>query len=99
MIVTVGPFPSQLLWNVVEAHPSVLACQHLQNILRSELWRTGFKWDISFPKYLVRSRLPRIADSLIPFRTNIKIISKKKKNVNSLYIKGYESNTPNFDKM
>ena len=41
MIVTVGPLPSQLLWNVDAAQPSVLACQHFTNLLRSELRRTG----------------------------------------------------------
>ena len=41
MIVTVGPLPSQLLWNVDAAQPSVLACQHFTNLLHSELRRTG----------------------------------------------------------
>ena len=41
MIITVGPLPSQLLWNVDAAQPSVLACQHFTNLLHSELRRTG----------------------------------------------------------
>ena len=41
MIVTVGPLPSQLLWNVDAAQPSVLACQHFTNLLRSKLRKTG----------------------------------------------------------
>ena len=50
MIVTVGPFPSQLLWNVEAVEPSVLACQHRTNRPLG-LIRTGSKKDNNFPKY------------------------------------------------
>ena len=60
-MVTVGPFPSQLLWNVDAAQPSVLACQHLTNLLRPGLRRTGSKYDLSLMRYLP-SRLPIIVD-------------------------------------
>ena len=60
-MVTVGPFPSQLLWNVDNAQPSVLACQHLTNLLRLGLRRTGPKYELNLMRYLL-SRLPRIVD-------------------------------------
>ena len=66
MSVTVGPFPSQLLWNVDAAQPSVLACQHLTKSVLDALWRTGSKNEISFPKYLLESRLPSIVDAPRP---------------------------------
>ena len=66
MIVTVGPLPSQLLWNVDAAQPSVLACQHLTKSVRDAVGRTGSKNEISFPKYLLGSRLPRISDAPRP---------------------------------
>ena len=52
-MVTVGPLPSQLLWNVDAAQPSVSACQHLTNLLRSLLIRTGSKYENSTFKYLL----------------------------------------------
>lgn len=66
MIVTVGPLPSQLLWNVNAAQPSVLACQHLKKSVRDALGRTGSKNEISFPKYLLGSSFPRIWDAPRP---------------------------------
>ena len=63
MIVTVGPLSSQLLWNVDAAHPSCLACQHLTNLLRTELLTTGFKNEVKSSKYLLSLR--RIVD---PFK-------------------------------
>jgi len=66
MIVTVGPLPSQLLWNVDAAQPSVLACQHLTKSVRDAVGRTGSKNEISFPKYLLGSRLPSIIDAPRP---------------------------------
>ena len=66
MIVTVGPLPSQLLWNVDAAQPSVLACQHLTKSVRDAVGRTGSKNEISFPKYLLGSRPPRISDAPRP---------------------------------
>ena len=63
-MVTVGPFPSQLLWNVDTAQPSVLARQHLTNLLRPGLLRTArSKYEFNLPKYVL-SRLPRILDEL-----------------------------------
>ena len=62
-MVTVGPFPSQLLWNVDVAQPSLLACQHLTNLLRSWLWRTGSKYEFNLARGLL-SRLPRILDEV-----------------------------------
>ena len=64
MIVTVGPLSSQLPWNVDAAQPSSLACQHLTNLLRTELMITGFKNDANFSKYL--TSLPRMVDALKP---------------------------------
>ena len=66
MIVTVGPLPSQLLWNVDAAQPSVLACQHLAKSVRDVPVRTGSKNEISFPKYLLGSRLSSIIDAPRP---------------------------------
>ena len=66
MIVTVGPLPSQLLWNVDAAQPSFLACQHLTKSVRDALGRTGSKNDINFPKYLLGSKLPSIVDAPRP---------------------------------
>ena len=66
MIVTVGPLPSQLLWNVDAAQPSVLACQHLTKSVRDAVGRTGSKNVINFPKYLLGSKLPRISDAPRP---------------------------------
>ena len=63
MSVTVGPFRSQLLWNVDAAQPSALACQHLTKSLWDALGKTGSKNEISFPKYLLGSRLPSIIDA------------------------------------
>ena len=62
-MVTVGPFPSQLLWNVDIAQPSLLASQHLTNLLRSWLWRTGSKYEFNLARGLL-SRLPRILDEV-----------------------------------
>ena len=59
-MVTVGPFPSQLLWNVDAAQPSVLACQHLTNLLRPGLLRTGSKYEFNLSQYL----LSRILDEV-----------------------------------
>ena len=53
MIVTVGPLPLQLLWNIDAAQPSVFACQHLTNLLRSLLIRTGSKYENNTFKYLL----------------------------------------------
>ena len=64
MIVTVGPLSSQLLWNVDAAQPSSLACQHLTNLLWTELLITGSKNDAKFSKYLLS--LPRMVDALKP---------------------------------
>ena len=58
-----GPFPSQLLWKVDAAQPSVFARQHLTNLLRDELRRTGAKNEFNLSTYLM-SRLPRILDEL-----------------------------------
>ena len=66
MIVTVGPLPSQLLWNVDAAQPSVLACQHLTKSVRDAVGRTGSKNEISFPKYLLGSRPLSIIDAPRP---------------------------------
>ena len=66
MIVTVGPLPSQLLWNVDAAQPSVSACQHLTNLLRSLLIRTGSKYENSTFKYWLLSRLRSMADKPRP---------------------------------
>ena len=63
IIVTVGPFPSQLLWKVDAAQPSVFARQHLTNLLRDELRRTGTKNEFNLTRYLM-SRLLRILDEL-----------------------------------
>ena len=65
-IVTVGPLPSQLLWNVDAAQPSVLACQHLTKSVRDAVGRTGSKNEISFPKYLLGFRPLSIMDALRP---------------------------------
>ena len=65
-IVTVGPLPSQLLWNVDAAQPSVLACQHLTKSVRDAVGRTGSKNEISFPKYLLGSRPLSIVDAPRP---------------------------------
>ena len=65
-IVTEGPLPSQLLWNVDAAQPSVLACQHLTKSVRDAVGRTGSKNEISFPKYLLGSRFPSIIDAPRP---------------------------------
>ena len=61
IIVTVGPFPSQLLWKVDTDQPSVLARQHRTNLLRDELWRTEPKNEFNLTRYLA-SRSPRILD-------------------------------------
>ena len=50
MIVTVGPLSSHFLWNVDAAQPSCLACQHLTNLLPTELMITGSKNDAKFSK-------------------------------------------------
>ena len=52
-MVTVGPFPSQLLWNVDAAQPSVLGCQHLTNLLRPVVWSTGSKYEFNLLLYLL----------------------------------------------
>ena len=62
-MVTVGPFPSQLLWNVDATQPSVLACQHLTNLLRSVVLNTGSKYEFNWSEYLL-SKLPRILDEV-----------------------------------
>ena len=62
-MVTVGPFPSQLLWNVDAAQPSVLACQHLTNLLRPAVWSTGFKYEFNLLRYLL-PWLSRMLDEL-----------------------------------
>ena len=62
-MVTVGPFPSQLLWNVNDAQPSVLACQHLTNLLRPVVWSTGSKNEINLKWYLL-PWLSRMLDEL-----------------------------------
>ena len=64
MIVTVGPLSSQFPWNVDAAQPSSLACQHLTNLLRTEVLIMGSKNNVKFSKYLLL--LPRIADALKP---------------------------------
>ena len=64
IMVTVGPLSSQLPWNVDAAQPSSLACQHLTNLLRTELMITGSKNDANFSKYL--PSLPRMVDALKP---------------------------------
>ena len=64
IMVTVGPLSSQLPWNVDAAQPSSLACQHLTNLLRTELLITGSKNDLKFSKYLMS--LPRIVDASKP---------------------------------
>ena len=46
------------------AQPSSLACQHLTNLLRTELLITGSKNDLKFSKYLLS--LPRIVDASKP---------------------------------
>ena len=61
IIVTVGPFPLQLLWKVDTAHPSVCAPQHLTNLRRDELRRTGAENEFNLTRDLM-SRLPRILD-------------------------------------
>ena len=66
MSVTVGPLPSQLLWNVDAAQPSASACQHLTKSLWDAMGKTGSKNEISFPKYLLGSRLPSIIDAPRP---------------------------------
>ena len=74
MIVTVGPLSSQLPWNVDAAQPSSLACQHLTNLLRTELLITGSKNNVKFSKYLLS--LPRIVDALKPpLKRNLWFIS------------------------
>ena len=75
-MVTVGPFPSQLLWNVDAAQPSVLACQHLTNLLRPGLRRTGSKYEFNWPRYLL-SRLARILDEVRALENIKKKKSKK----------------------
>ena len=62
-MVTVGPFPSQLLWNVDAAQPSVLACQHLTNLLRPVVWSTGSKNEFNLSRYLL-PWLSRMLDEL-----------------------------------
>ena len=62
-MVTVGPFPSQLLWNVDAAQPSVLACQHLTNLLRPVVWSTGSKYEINLKWYFL-PWLSRMLDEL-----------------------------------
>ena len=62
-MVTVGPFPSQLLWNVDAAQPSVLACQHLTNLLRPVVWSTGSKYEFNLSRYLL-PWLSRMLDEL-----------------------------------
>ena len=62
-MVTVGPFPSQLLWNVDAAQPSVLACQHLTNLLRPVVWSTGSKYEINLKWYLL-PWLSKVLDEL-----------------------------------
>ena len=58
-----SPFPSQLLWKVDAAQPSVFARQHLTNLLRDELRRTGAKNEFNLMRYFM-SRLPRMLDEL-----------------------------------
>ena len=62
-MVTVGPFPSQLLWNVDDAQPSVLARQHLTNLLRPVVWSTGSKNEFNLSRYLL-PWLSRMLDEL-----------------------------------
>ena len=68
--VTEGPFPSQLLWKVDAAQPSVCASQHLANLLRDELRRTGAKNEFNLTRYFI-SMLPRILDELRAAEKNI----------------------------
>ena len=63
MIVTVGPLSSQLPWNVDAAQLSSLACQHLTNLLRTELMITDFK---NHAKSKYSLSLPRITDAFKP---------------------------------
>ena len=62
-MVTVGPFPSQLLWNVDAAQPSVLACQHLTNLLRPVDWSTESNNEFNLSRYLL-PWLSRMRDEL-----------------------------------
>ena len=62
-MVTVGPFSSQLLWNVDATQPSVLACQHLTKTLRPVVLKTGSKNEFNWSEYLL-SKLPRILDEV-----------------------------------
>ena len=62
-MVTVGPFPSQLPWNVDAAQPSVLACQHLTNLLRPVVRSTWSKYEFSLSRYLL-PWLSRMLDEL-----------------------------------
>ena len=73
MMVTVGPFPSQLLWNIDAAQPSVLACQHLTKLLLLGLLRTGYKYNFSWSRYLLSSLL-RMVDTARPSKEFFKII-------------------------
>ena len=68
IIVTVGPFSSQLLWKVDTAQPSVT------NLLRDELLRTGAKNEFNLTGYLM-SRLPRILDEQRAPRSQLKQIT------------------------
>ena len=65
-----GPFPSQLLWKVDAAQPSVFARQHLTNRLLDELRRTGAKNKFNLMRYFL-SRLPRIFDEVRAAKKNI----------------------------
>ena len=62
-MITVGPFPSQSVWNVDAAQPSVLACQHLRNLLRPVVWSTGSKYEFNLLRYLL-PWLQRMLDEL-----------------------------------
>ena len=75
-MVTVGPFPSQLLWNVDAAQPSVLACQHLTNLLRPVVWSTGSKYEFNLPRYLL-PWLSRMLDELRAPKTKVVHIDEK----------------------
>ena len=75
-MVTVGPFPSQFLWNVDAAQPSVLACQQLTNLLRPVVWSTGSKYEFNLPRYLL-PWLSRMLDELRAPKTKVVHIDEK----------------------
>ena len=80
-----GPFPSQLLWKVDAAQPSVFARQHLTNLLLDELRRTGAKNKFNLMRYFL-SRLPRIFDEVRAAKTIFQKVEHESKESGQMII-------------